>query len=792
MIGGDCTNLQAISACQVIYACMHVCMYVILLPLPPTSRAVTLAPSFFYVKRPQRIFRSAAALAVDGHCNDSAPSTNCKHLPWQSQPALLYVRGSLTAAGLMYALHGRVADCRSYVLQLRRVHSGHLVPGMPPLRRSVPIASLRRTPCSRDVTIGSVRSGWRSLSPSAPAAPGRSAVQPATAMLVKESLRQDWAAKQAAACTDKDVQCPNWAATGGCSTSVAFMAATCALSCRTCTILPPAPLAPAPTTATGCSDSNAMCAQWAQQGECNSGSRSFMLVACARTCGACTAPAATAMPAVVRPSVPSVCVDTEVQCAQWAANGECTSSRVYMGAACCKTCATAAGALVTAVPALAPNGPSLSPTTECTDLNTQCITWKATGECTGASAAYMRKQCPKSCGACGTASPTAAPVLTCDDLSPLCVSNAATGQCLANPGVMLAQCPRSCGTCGLGGVTAVPTVPCLDTAVECAQWFSAGECYGTSMAQMIVMCPKSCSACVAGGAPVYLGKKTYAVAAIAMDGVVGQVFFTQQAGVTTVQLSLRGLRENASQYAIYTNTIGPQPPTGPSPSQCSASGLGGLYNPLSLDVVTGYGADMSCKETEPMCATWATLGECSLWSTRKQCPETCKGTCPTVNSKPCNPTAPAQCAVGDLSGKFSPIPRAASYDLTFTDASLRLDGPTSVAGRALVIHDPTGKPWVCATIIAVAGPATGIPSVAPSKPILTRAPTDVGPTLSPATCVDVIDSARCATEAPHIAPQRIRACMRVRTHSSAPAVLCERCGVSITTGRALHGSLAYG
>jgi hypothetical protein len=109
----------------------------------------------------------------------------------------------------------------------------------------------------------------------------------------------------------------------------------------------------------------------------------------------------------------------------------------------------------------------------------QCVSWKATGECLGASAAYMKKQCapcqalrptptrfllpvllpagrritpgrhpwvayvgvnlagPKSCGICGTASPTAAPVLTCDDLSPLCVGNAAAGQCLSNPG----SCP---------------------------------------------------------------------------------------------------------------------------------------------------------------------------------------------------------------------------------------------------------------------------------------------------------------------------------------------------------------
>jgi hypothetical protein len=43
-----------------------------------------------------------------------------------------------------------------------------------------------------------------------------------------------------------------------------------------------------------------------------------------------------------------------------------------------------------------------------------------------------------------------------------------------------------------------------------------------------------------------------------------------------LQLSLRALRENASHFAIYTNSIGPQPPAGAAPSQCSATGLGAM------------------------------------------------------------------------------------------------------------------------------------------------------------------------------------------------------------------------
>ena len=60
-----------------------------------------------------------------------------------------------------------------------------------------------------------------------------------------------------------------------------------------------------------------------------------------------------------------------------------------------------------------------------------------------------------------------------------------------------------------------------------------------------------------------------------------------------------------------------------------------------------------------------------------------------------------RCEAGDLAGKFGPIDGTngiGQVNVTDTTGQLRLEGPISIIGRSVVIHDVDGSNFECGTI----------------------------------------------------------------------------------------------
>lgn len=90
------------------------------------------------------------------------------------------------------------------------------------------------------------------------------------------------------------------------------------------------------------------------------------------------------------------CVDSVDTCEEWASRGECTANPGYMSVKCRKSCKLCAK--VTAPNATQPANGTVVP---CKDLGESCAGWAKNGECTK-NPAYMKVNCPKSCGRCIT------------------------------------------------------------------------------------------------------------------------------------------------------------------------------------------------------------------------------------------------------------------------------------------------------------------------------------------------------------------------------------------------------
>jgi len=141
-------------------------------------------------------------------------------------------------------------------------------------------------------------------------------------------------------------------------------------------------------------------------------------------------------------------------------------------------------------------GPQPTPGS-CVDENVNCAAWAAMGECE-ANPGYMLVSCRESCGACPTTpaptpAPTQAPTPPCSDGNQMCADWAAMGECEANPGWMLVNCRQSCGECSAPTTTPAPTGPC---EVWCADDYYGGENVGRHCApgDMAHLCG-GCSFC---------------------------------------------------------------------------------------------------------------------------------------------------------------------------------------------------------------------------------------------------------------------------------------------------------
>ncbi|XP_045602563.2 putative tyrosinase-like protein tyr-3 [Procambarus clarkii] len=76
-------------------------------------------------------------------------------------------------------------------------------------------------------------------------------------------------------CSDRNAQCPQWAANGECYKNRGYMHVNCAQSCHQCIVQDEA-----------CKDLNEQCAAWATNGECER-NYPYMRKTCARACTFC-------------------------------------------------------------------------------------------------------------------------------------------------------------------------------------------------------------------------------------------------------------------------------------------------------------------------------------------------------------------------------------------------------------------------------------------------------------------------------------------------------------------------
>lgn len=179
------------------------------------------------------------------------------------------------------------------------------------------------------------------------------------------------------------------------------------------------------------------------------------------------------------------CSDADDRCKGWASAGECEKNPGYMEEHCKKSCGTCVE----------------EERIECADSNVMCVGWAGSGECES-NPVYMEKHCRKSCKLCGVGGGGGGGAVQKDDDDPTCVDShdscpewAKAGECEANAGYMRKNCQKSCGTCGSDADDVVDNDPCRDVRVEdCPGWAEQGECE-SNPPFMKENCARSCRHC---------------------------------------------------------------------------------------------------------------------------------------------------------------------------------------------------------------------------------------------------------------------------------------------------------
>ena len=124
------------------------------------------------------------------------------------------------------------------------------------------------------------------------------------------------------------------------------------------------------------------------------------------------------------------CKDTNLGCAQWASDGECTANPSYM----LEECAASCGKCKTSAPRSAIKA-------DCNDKSSYCGQWAAVGEC-DSNPNYMRHNCPVTCHLCQSTA--------CHDVDPTrCASAALEGECRRSPEKMYDECRWACKWCAM-------------------------------------------------------------------------------------------------------------------------------------------------------------------------------------------------------------------------------------------------------------------------------------------------------------------------------------------------------
>lgn len=136
---------------------------------------------------------------------------------------------------------------------------------------------------------------------------------------------------------DKHNKCPEWVSLGGCVSNPVFMKEACTKSCA---------LRSVDTSEVHLMDNHAHCGQWTERGECLNNPK-FMMMECAKSCSnldkkmelkeASVDSALTATLPDVNPA-PVTAQDKSEYCSEWALSGECQANAAFMLKECPKSC----------------------------------------------------------------------------------------------------------------------------------------------------------------------------------------------------------------------------------------------------------------------------------------------------------------------------------------------------------------------------------------------------------------------------------------------------------------------
>ena len=128
----------------------------------------------------------------------------------------------------------------------------------------------------------------------------------------------------------------------------------------------------------------------------------------------------------------------------------------------------------------------------CGDSQVECKDWAAGGECE-ANPGFMHEACARSCGKCEGYRKVQRRRGCEDDPAYDCRARMARSECDTDKGEMLIRCPMSCGACRFINLVR-EALDCNDVHENCPQWARSGECQANPN-YMRENCPVVCNEC---------------------------------------------------------------------------------------------------------------------------------------------------------------------------------------------------------------------------------------------------------------------------------------------------------
>lgn len=193
-----------------------------------------------------------------------------------------------------------------------------------------------------------------------------------------------------------------------------------------------------------------------------------------------------------------------VECAAWAAEGECSRNPVFMRVHCRKSChlcvdSHKAPAAIEEVQSPAKAAAAAAAAAPCEDKSTSCAAWTKAGECQR-NRKFMHAECRSSCDLCALPAEPQRPGLMsripAEPQTPSAEQEAKLRRHLEASKKLAASSPPKPDGAEQQAATP-PNVSCVDSNTLCAEWAKAGEC-PRNAAFMRANCPLSCDLCGEG------------------------------------------------------------------------------------------------------------------------------------------------------------------------------------------------------------------------------------------------------------------------------------------------------